>query len=128
MPISCWWRLRASCEGLACSGPGRTALDKVSPPRTSSVSWGLQAAWEIRFRCSSLEMFSEELERHCAVAGQVPLQSIDVFIAVNPEVAVDLDVGDPLGLDQLRMDSDDEDFLVIGAVEDAIRPLRAGPR
>src|SRR5208337_876033 len=61
----------------------------------------------------------EELEHHCAVAGQVPLQSIDVFIAVSPEVVVDLDVGDPRGLDQLRMHSDDQDLLVIGAVEDA---------
>ena len=50
---------------------------------------------------------------------QVPLQGVDVLVAVVPELVVDLGVGDALGLDQLGMDPDHQHFLVIRAVEDA---------
>ena len=69
----------------------------------------------------------EELEDHRAVAGQVPLEGVDVFVAVGPEVVVDLDAGNALGLDQLGMDPDDQHFLVIRAVEDA-DPAALGQR
>ena len=61
----------------------------------------------------------EELENQGAVTGEVVLEGVDIGEAMGPEVIVDLAVGNVFGLDEVRVDPDDQDFFVIRSVEDS---------
>ena len=61
----------------------------------------------------------EELADDHAVAREIVLERVDVFEALLPDVLGDKAVGQFLRAKKRGMNADDEDFFVIGAVEDA---------
>ena len=61
----------------------------------------------------------EELADDHAVAGQIPLEGVDVLEALPPDLGGDERRREPLPGEHLGMHPDDEHLLVVGAVEDA---------
>ena len=61
----------------------------------------------------------EEFTHHNSIARQVAFKSVDVFEALVPNVFADQIVGKLLRPQKRRMHTDDENFFVIGAIEDA---------
>ena len=61
----------------------------------------------------------KELADDDAIAREIALEGIDVLVALLPDVLGDQAVGQFLGAKKGGMNADDEDFLVVGAVEDA---------
>ena len=93
---------------VACAPRGRRA-------RTSSAWWGSsRRAWN-RSRCSSLSMYRKNLTT-VAVGVQVVLEVDDLVVASAPD-----------GLRNEIVHADDEDVLVVRAVEDAHLALARDP-
>ena len=74
----------------------------------------------------------EEFQDHDAVVREVLFEVVDVLEATIPNILVLCDWRQPLPLQDLGMDADDQDFLVIRTVEDTDaspfrQPLRAPP-
>lgn len=80
---------------------------------------GIAQPFEQPFPLLVVAQVKEEFEYNRAVAGQVTFEGVDVVVARGPELLVDLGVGNALGPDELRVNPDDQDFLVIGAIKDA---------
>ena len=65
----------------------------------------------------------EQFDGVGAVAMEMPLERVDVLVALGPELAAWLCCrGEMLLVQELGMDPRDQHFLVIGAVEDANSP------
>ena len=73
-----------------------------------------------RLRCSSYERFREYFNDPRSVAIEVALQINDRPIPFLPDVfLVEQLFRKPLGAENLRMHANDQDFLIVGTIEDA---------
>ena len=61
----------------------------------------------------------EQLDDPRAVVREVPLPVVDLAVPAGPDVLAGGPLGQPLAGEELRVDADDQDLLVVAAVEDA---------
>ncbi len=82
------------------------------------ILFGIFEALEEALLLFFLGEMKEEFADDDAVAREVALESVDVLVALLPDVLGDEAFGQFLRAKKRRVDADDEDFLVVRAVED----------
>ena len=83
------------------------------------VFGGVVEAFEEAFFLFVLGEVEEEFEDEGAVADEVSFEGVDVVVAGVPEAVAAFSRGEALGVEDFGVDFGDEDFFVVGAVEDA---------
>ena len=92
---------------------------RTSPRENFQCFSGFSSRARKRFRCSVRRQVQEELPDDHAVAGEIPLEGVDVLEPFPPDSGGDERRWQTLPGEHLGMDPDDEHLLVVGAVEDA---------